>query len=237
MTWFEPVTKDNRTVLYLHGGGYFFGSAAQDRGVASRLAVTLKARVAAPDYRLAPEAPFPAALDDAVSTFTALLDAGHSNIVLVGLSSGAGLAVSLLVRLRSMGAPLPARVVLLSPMVDATGTTPSWTTNVSVDWGEPTALVRWAQLYAGALHPAAPEISAIHADLTGLPPILVANGEAELLADDAQSFVERAKRAGLRVIHHIEPDMIHAFMTFGRKDEATTRTFDRISRFVETAAP
>lgn len=235
VTWFEPETNNGPTVLYLHGGGYVFGSASQDRGVASRLAVAVRARVVAPDYRLAPEAPYPAAVDDVVATFTELLAAGHSNIVLVGLSSGAGLAVNACLRLREKGVSLPARVVLLSPMVDATGTSPSWSSNAGVDWGTPSALVRWAKLYAGSLDLAAPEISPVYADLTKLPPTLVVSGDAELLADDARRFVERAKSAGVQVTHHVERDMIHAFMTFGQKDDATARTFDRIVRFVQSA--
>lgn len=232
VTWFEPSTNGGRTVLYLHGGGYVFGSASQDRGIASRIAVALGARVAAPDYRLAPEHPFPAAVEDVVATYTGLVSAGHSSLILVGLSSGAGLAVSALTRLRAKGGPLPAGVVLLSPMLDLTGKSPSWSANEGVDWGVPRALVRWGALYAGSLDPSAPEVSPVHADLTGLSPMLVVNGDAELLADDARTFVERARSAGVPVTHHVERDGIHAFMALGRNDDATTRAFEQITAFV-----
>ncbi len=231
VTWFEPNTTSKRTVLYLHGGGYVFGSASQDRGIASRLAVALDARVVAPDYRLAPEAPFPAAVDDVEAILTELLHAGSSNVTLVGPSAGAGIALSAITRLRANGAALPARLVLLSPVVDMTCSSASWSANEGVDWGFRSALVHWVKLYAGSRDPAAPEISAVHADLAGLPPTLVVNGDAELLADDARNFVERARRAGVEIVHHAEPDMIHAFMTLGRNDEATKRTFDQIRRF------
>ncbi len=237
VTWFEPSAETHRTVLYLHGGGYVFGSAAQDRALASQLASELKARVVAPDYRLAPEAPFPAAVEDVVATFDELREAGHSDIVLIGLSSGAGLAVTALTRLRKSGVALPTLVVLLSPMLDATGTSSSCRAYDGVDWGVPSALVRWAKLYASPLDLAAPELSPVHAELAGLPPTLVVNGEVELLSDDARRFVDRAKGAAVEVTHHVERDMIHAFMALGRNDQATTRTFEQIRRFVALHTP
>lgn len=231
VTWFEPATNVGSTILYLHGGGYVFGSADQDRGIASRIAGVLGARVVAPDYRLAPEHPFPAAVDDVVATYTGLLEAGHAPHMLVGLSSGAGLAVTTLARLRAAGVALPAGVVLLSPMLDLTGTSRSWSANAGVDWGIPRALRRWGALYAGSLDPSSPEVSPVHADLRGLPPMLVVNGDAELLADDASVFVERARSAGVPAIHHVERDGPHAFMALGRNDDATARVFEQMTAF------
>jgi monoterpene epsilon-lactone hydrolase len=231
VTWFTPNEPGDRVLLYLHGGGHVFGSASQDATMASELARVAKMRVAAPDFRLAPEAPYPADVEDVSGVYEHLRQTGHE-VALAGLSSGGGLALAVLVHLREAGKPLPLRAVLLSPMVDSTGTSASWSTNASVDWGLPEAVLRWAKMYAAGRDTSDLGISPVNARLDGLPPLLVVAGDAEVLRDDGVRLAERGRAAGVDVTLHVEPDMVHAFMAFGRNDPPTSRTLDVIARFL-----
>ncbi len=229
--WFHPPEARDGVLLYLHGGGHVLGSPAQDRGIASELARLAHVPVVSPDYRLAPDATYPADLEDALAVYDRLAQTEPGAIVLAGLSAGGGLALALLTRLRDEGRPMPARAVLLSPAVDATGTSPSWSSNADADWLAPEIGVRWSRMYAGTRDLTDPGVSPVNAKLEGLPPLLVIAGAAELLRDDAARLAERARAAGVDVTLHLEPDMVHAFMTFGRHDEATRRTFERMETF------
>lgn len=231
-SFLAPEVVSGRVILYLHGGGYVFGSAAQDAGIASQLAKRGHARVVAPDFRLAPEATYPAAVEDVVRVYRRLREQGEREVVIAGLSSGAGLALSVLMTLRDAHEPLASRAILLSPMVDATGTSVSWSANAALDWGQPDALLRWARFYAGSRSPADPGISPVNGNLGGLPPILVVVGELELGHDDAATLVRRAQKAGVEAVLHVEPDMVHAFMTFGRSDAPTRHALDLIEQFL-----
>ena len=174
--------------------------------------------VVAPDYRLAPEDPCPADIDDLVAVDEALATRPPAPpLAIVGLSAGGGAALAALMRLRDAGKPLPKRAVLLSPMVDATGTSPSWSSNAGVDWPAPADGRRFAALYAGERPLTDPEVSPVNGRLEGLPPTLVIVGDAELLRDDAFALADRATAAGVALALHVEPDMVHAFMTLGRK--------------------
>jgi epsilon-lactone hydrolase len=235
VTWFTPPEVTARVLLYLHGGGHVFGSAAQDAGIASALARVARARVVAPDYRLAPEAPYPDDVDDVMALFSGLREASHDDIVLVGLSSGGGLALATLTRLRDERLPLPSSAIVLSPMVDATATSASWSTNADVDWLAADAGIRWAKMYAGSRETIDAGISPVNAGLDALPPLLVVVGDAELLRDDALRLADNARAAGVDVTLHVEPDMVHAFMTFGRDDAPTRRTFEAIRTFLATS--
>jgi acetyl esterase/lipase len=233
VTWFEAQDPADGVLLYVHGGGHVFGSAAQDRGHASELARITRMKVVAPDHRLAPEAPCPANVDDLVAVHDALAAGAYGPPkVVAGLSAGGGAALSMLVRLRDAGKLLPCRAVLLSPMVDATGTSPSWSTNADVDWVSAQAGLRWAKMYAGGRTLQDAEVSPVNARLEGLPPILVIAGGAELLRDDAVRLADRARAVGVEIDLHIEPDMVHAFMSFGRNDAPIRRTFACIQAFL-----
>lgn len=199
-TWFTGEQPAHRTVLYLHGGGYVAGSAATHRGLASSFVRAGHARVLLPDYRLAPEHRFPAALDDALATYRWLLDVDGvdpARVAFAGDSAGGGLAVALAVAARDAGLPLPAGLALLSPWVDLTGSGASVVENDHHDiWLDGTLIEPAGRLYAPD-DPADPLASPLFADLTGLPPMLVHVGTHEVLLDDARRLVTRARQQGV----------------------------------------
>ena len=196
------VPGATRTVLYVHGGAYVGGDTRTYRNLAGRLAVRLGADVALVDYRLAPEHPYPAALDDAVAAYRALLDAGvdPARTAIGGDSAGGGLALATLLRAREEGLPLPAAAVLISPWTDLTCSGASVEAN-----GEADAMLTGAMGRAGAARYGAgaeltdPGLSPLFGDLAGLPPILVTVDESEILLSDAERLVERIESAAGRV--------------------------------------
>jgi monoterpene epsilon-lactone hydrolase len=185
-------------VIHLHGGAYLFGSPASYRNRAMRLSFRLEAEVFVPDYRLAPEHPFPAALEDALFAYQYVraLRPGLP-LFLTGDSAGGGLALSLMVRLRELGAQLPTGAVLLSPWTDLSASGPSVDENDGKDlWLTRAHLARWARYYLGNADARAPLVSPLFADLAGLPPLLLLAGEHEVLRDDAARVAARARVAG-----------------------------------------
>jgi epsilon-lactone hydrolase len=219
--WIEPAAPDHpargRFILYLHGGGYFAMSARTHRAVTTRLAAFSEACLFALDYRLAPEHPFPAALDDALAAWRALIAAGTppSRIVIAGDSAGGGLALALLVALRDAGEKLPAAAVLFSPWTDlgATGTS-----IVSNDKADPLFSGQWvaraARYYLGDTAATNPLVSPVYADLTGLPSLLIQVGDSEVLLDDSRRIAENAGRSGVTATLQVWPDVPHGWQIF-----------------------
>jgi epsilon-lactone hydrolase len=199
-------------VLFLHGGGYQVGSARAYRGLLTHLSRATGAPVHAPDYRLAPEHPYPAGAEDAYAAFRALRNSGHppQRIAIVGDSAGGGLAMTLLLRLRAMGEELPGSVGLISPWLDLTCSAPAITANTATDaMLEPSWLPSAANLYGGPADAA--DLRPLEADLAGLPPLHVVAGGGELLVDDADRLVERARAAGVAVTYRRVAGMWHDF--------------------------
>jgi epsilon-lactone hydrolase len=199
--WLESVRAipaPRCVFIHLHGGAFVFGTPASYRNRALRLSFRFGAEVFVPDYRLAPEHPFPAALDDALAAFQyARAQRPGVPLFLSGDSAGGGLALSLLVRLRELGAPMPAGAILLSPWTDLSASGASVDQNRGKDlWLTRAHLARWASYYLGQHDPQAPLISPLFAELSGLPPLLVLAGEHEVLRDDAARVVARARDAG-----------------------------------------
>ncbi len=188
-----------RTLLYLHGGGYCCCSSDTHRALVARLALAAGARALALDYRLAPEHPFPAALDDVLAAYEALLAEGMpaSEITLAGDSAGGGLVIASLVRMRETGRPLPARAAVFSPWVDLGLSTPSIERNEGTDFLSRQILEFFATSYLAGKDPRAPLASPLHADLAGLPPLFIITGELEVLADEGRILAERAEAAGV----------------------------------------
>lgn len=218
--WLDPddvASPRASVVLYLHGGGYCIGSLATHRNLGGLLALALGATVVTLDYRLAPEHPFPAAVDDALAAYRELLDLGHepASIAIAGDSAGGGLTVATLVAARDAGLPLPAAAACLSPWVDLSQTAASFTEIGDADPMVTRAgLDLMAEAYLAGADPATPGASPLHADLAGLPPLRIEVGEVEVLRDDALSLAEAARAAGVAVDLVRWPDLVHVFQAF-----------------------
>lgn len=220
-------------LLYLHGGGYTAGKLEYAKGFGSTLAVRTGYPVLFPAYRLAPEAPFPAALEDAELAYRHLLATGYpaSKIVLCGESAGGGLCYALCLRLRDAGLPLPAGIIAISPWTDLTLSGASYAANAEED---PLLTVEElafdAACYAGGESLTNPYISPLYGDLTGMPPSLLFAGSAELLLDDMTAMFERLRAAGCQARRFIAPEMWHAYVLYGV--EEAEPDFVRIGDFV-----
>lgn len=206
------VTGEN-VVLWLHGGAYQLGSSRSHRGFSAWFGHHARAAALTPNYRLAPEHPYPAALDDAAKVYRAVLGEGvaPSRIILAGDSAGGGLALALAHRLRAEGGPAPAGMVLMSPWVDLTHSGWSHRTKGARDYLTLDGLKEAARDYLGSIPPNDPRIALLDADLRGLPPTLIQAGEAELLLSDSTTLAERLGGAGVPVTLEIWPDMPHVF--------------------------
>jgi acetyl esterase/lipase len=205
------VERPARVIFYLHGGGFFMGSPASYRSRAMRFSYRCQAEVFVPAYRLAPEHPYPAALDDALAAWQ-LLTALRPDapLVVAGDSAGGGLGLSLLVRLRDVGLRLPQGAVLLSPWTDLTVSGASVDGNHGRDlWFTRRHLETWARYYLGHADPRSPYVSPVFADTAGLPPLLLLAGEDELLLDDARRVQQAAGDRGTRAALLIGRGMQH----------------------------
>jgi acetyl esterase/lipase len=205
----------DRVLLYLHGGGYCIGTHESHRPVASALAKATGIPVLLPEYRLAPEAPFPAAVEDARAAYDELLETfAPDRIVVAGESAGGGLTAALLVSLRDDGRPLPAAAALLSPWCDLNGLGDVSDEAMDLDFLRPEALTLFVDSYAPGDSRSHVLASPGTADLTGLPPLLVQAGECEILLDMGRRLASQAKDCGVDVTLEVEPGMFHAWHLF-----------------------
>jgi acetyl esterase/lipase len=212
-----PGASKEHVVLHLHGGGYVMGSCASHRSLTAWLSAAAGVQAVLPEYRLAPEHPFPAALDDAVAAYRGLLALGFSpdRIAILGDSAGGGLALATLLALRDAGVPRPAAGVVFSPWADMTGSGESVKTRAATDpWIDRELLLPFAKLYCGELDPTDPRVSPVFGDYAGLPPLLVQVGDQEILLSDSTRVVERAEAAGTEVVLEVEPEVWHVFQLF-----------------------
>jgi monoterpene epsilon-lactone hydrolase len=238
--WLRPPSAvPGRVVLYLHGGGYVIGSPRSHRHLAAAIAGAAGASALLLDYRLAPEHPFPAAVEDATAAYRWLLDQATApeRIVIAGDSAGGGLTVATLLALREARVPLPAGGVCISPWVDLTCSGASYGTMAAADPIVRRASVEeMARAYLGATPPRTPLASPLFADLRGLPPLLIHVGSDEVLLDDAVQLAERAKAGGVDATLEIYDRMIHVWHWFlPMLDEAQTAV-EAIGRFVRSRA-
>ena len=210
--WSEP----GPTLLYVHGGGYVLCSPATHRELVARLALALGARCYSIDYRLAPEHPFPTALDDVMAAYRALLEQGQAvaQLVVAGDSAGGGLCLAAMVKMRASGLALPRAAALLSPWVDLAVQGDSVETNARYDYLRRELLERCALEYLQGASASEPLASPLYADLGGLPPLLVHSGSAEGLLTENRLLVERARAVGVSVVHTVFDGMFHAFHGF-----------------------
>ena len=224
-------------ILYFHGGGYALGSAAGSVNLASDIARRTHRPVSTVDYRLAPEHPYPAAVEDAESAYRGLLDDGlpARSIAIAGESAGGGLAVALLLRLRDQGLPLPAATAVMSPWADLTGEADSLRSRADLDVSlTQGALAVRATDYLDGADPHAPYASPARADLRGLPPLLIQVGTAEILLDDALNLAARAARSDVSVTLESFPAAPHVFQGFAAVLDEGRDALDRLGAFLRT---
>jgi len=217
----EKIAPSNavadRTIFYLHGGGYCVGGCASHRTMAARMAEAAQATAFVIDYRLAPEHPFPAAHDDALAAWRALLALGRdpARTVIAGDSAGGGLSVACAVAARDEGLPLPAGLHLISPWVNLTNASPAYAAKGETDFIiTQQGIDEFAAGYLGDGDRRAPQASPLFADLAGLPPMLIQVGSEEVLMSDSTQLAEKAGLARVDVTLRIWPDMIHIWPFF-----------------------
>jgi monoterpene epsilon-lactone hydrolase len=225
--------EPRHVVLYFHGGVYVISDAFLAAGLASQIARRTQTKVISVDYRLAPEQPYPAAVDDALAAYGALLDNGTSpsNIVFAGESAGGGLAIATLVNARDHGLPLPAAAFVMSPYVDLTLAGTTMQTKAEVDPLLNRELLEpRVEDYVAGQDAALPLISPIFADLSGLPPLIIQAGSHEVLLDDAVRLAGRAAAADVEVTLEITPGVPHVFQAYSPMLDEAAAALDRAGR-------
>jgi monoterpene epsilon-lactone hydrolase len=237
--WVVPQGQQSeRVILFLHGGSFSSGSIASHRTLAGNVALAARSRVLLIAYRLAPEHPFPAGLEDAASAYEWLLSQGCApdRIAVAGDSAGGNLTLALLVCLRDRGTPMPAAAVCLSPNPDLTYSSESWVFNAKKDIMIDGRKERQAvEIYLKGVDPRTPLASPYFADLQGLPPLLIQVGSSEVLLSDAQRFAEKARQAGVEVALEVWPGMQHEWQFTAKLVPEGRRAIARIGEFLQAA--
>jgi epsilon-lactone hydrolase len=234
-----PDSDPARRILYLHGGGWVAGGFGSHGSHAARLSAATGCVVLLPEFRLAPEHPFPAALEDALAAWRWLRlqgprgDEAASVLFAGGDSGGGGLVLSLLLALREGGEALPAAAFAFSPVTDLSCSGASFASRAAADIVINPALVPLAAaLYAGVADRRAPLLSPLFGDLAGLPPLLLQVGDAEVMLDDSTRFAARAREAGVEVTLEVWPEMFHSFQLCAPALPEGQQALDRVGRFL-----
>lgn len=221
-------------ILYLHGGGYSIGSRTSHAPLVANLAKAAGVQAFLPEYRLGPEDPYPAAVDDAEAAYAWVLDQGIApdRVTIAGDSAGGGLCAALLVRLRDAGEPMPACAVLISPWCDLEALGEVSDEAMDVDFLRPEQLEQFARWYASEDVRSEPCCSPVGADLSGFPPLLIQVGEAEILCDQGRRIAAAAKDAGVDVTLEVEPHMFHTWPLFAGALPEAAEAIARESAFI-----
>ncbi len=236
--WVVPPRRiEGKAILHLHGGGYISGSARSYHALTAALANCASSKVVVPDYRLAPEHPFPAALEDCLKAWRALESLGYKaeNLIISGDSAGGGLALATVMALRDAGERLPAAVFCMSPWTDLRLKNPSCVAKAKAE-----ALLRahrlgeWASHYAGGADLDDPGLSPINGDFHGLPPMLVQVGSEEILLDDAILLAQKASSAGVAVELRVWPGLWHVWQILGDLVPESRATFAEAALFIQS---
>jgi acetyl esterase/lipase len=236
--WIDsPEADSQKVILYLHGGGYMEGSLSSHQDLAMRIGKASKARILLIDYRLAPENPFPAALNDAVSAYEWLIenqDIPSSHVIIAGDSAGGGLTIATLLRLKELAKPLPSAAICLSPWTDLAMEGDSIKANSNQDkFLKLYDLLFMASLYIQDKYPKNPLISPLYGDLSDLPPLFIQVGSLEILLDDAARLAKKAERAGVDVKLDVWDDMIHVFQAFADWAPEGEEAIKKIGQFAQ----
>jgi len=230
------IADSGRVVVYFHGGAYVMGSVALHRPLVAQIARRTGARVLNVDYRLAPEHPFPSAVDDALAAYRFVLASGvpASKIALAGDSAGGGLTAATLIALRDSGEAMPGAAVCISPWMDLSQSFGSWQSKADIDpLLDLEQLQSFADAYLDGADPKTPTASPVFADLRGLPPLLVQVGTAETLLDESVEFAKRARAAGVDITIDTAEDMIHVWHAFADLLPEARDALDDLAAFLD----
>jgi acetyl esterase/lipase len=231
-TWLEPPGADDAVLLYFHGGGFAFGSLRTHGTLIGALARAARTRTFALEYRLSPEHPAPAALDDALAAYRELRAQGARRIVLAGDSAGGTLVLGVMMALRDAGEPMPLAGVAISPWVDLACSGNSFHTNAAFDFvGEVHCRIA-ADAHAPGADLRRADLSPAFGRLSGLPPLLIQAGEAEVLLDQVRDVATRASAAGAELQLHVYPDMVHVWHMMRSATPAAQQAIDEVGAFL-----
>lgn len=233
--WLIPEGSDPaRVILYVHGGGYVSGSCSDHRGFVSKFALNTGITNLTYEYRLAPENPFPAALDDSVKIYQWLLSSGFKpeNIVIAGESAGGGLCLAILLALKERNMAMPAAAVAISPWTDLTCSSDSYRTKNRVSLAPLNSWTVFSKYYAGSKSPDLPLISPLFGNLEGLPPLLINSGMDDELYEDGEKFARKARAAGVEVTFRAGEDMVHCYPLLSPLFIEAKAAMDEIVEFV-----
>ena len=234
--WLTPKgSSREKVIFYTHGGGYVSGSCSDHRMHVAKFVEGTGLPALLFEYRLAPEHPFPAALEDSVAAYQWLLEQGTApeNIIIVGESAGGGLCLATLVALRDQNIPLPSAGVAMSPWTDLTRSGESYKRNERKDISTLGSWDVWGDFYVGDNDPKHPWLSPLHANLHGLPPVMLQVGDNEILLDDSVRFVEKAKAAGVEVTLQVWEGMVHCFAIMAPMFPEATQAMNDIFTYIE----
>ncbi len=237
--WLLPKgCHTDRVIIYLHGGSYHAGSLRTHRGLAARIGINSSSSVLSLDYRLAPENPFPAAIEDVVSVYRWLLEVKGFNskkIIISGDSAGGGLTLTSLLKFKEENLSLPAAAICLSPVTDFAVTGESIKTKAKEDIMLSENKIRQSfEIYAKGQSVKHHLISPLYADLSGLPPLLIQTGTAEIFLDDSTRFAQKAVEQGVTVDLDLWENMFHVFQIFGNLIPESKKALKKIGEFAES---
>ncbi len=233
--WLIPEgSPSDKLILYFHGGGYVSGSCNDHRGLVAKFALSAGVTTLLFEYRLAPEDPFPAAVDDAVTVYTSLLSAGYkpANILFAGESAGGGLCLATLLALKEKSLELPLAAVAISPWTDLACTGESYRTKNRVSAAPLNSWTVFSRYYVGEDRVTNPLISPLYGDLHGLPPLFINAGTSDELFDDGLKFYEKAKKSGVDVTFRAGEDQLHCYPFFAPMFSEATEAMEEIIAFV-----
>lgn len=233
--WLIPAGADSvKVIIYVHGGGYVAGSCNDHRGFVSKFAKKTGITNLVYEYRLAPENPFPAALDDSIKVYQWLLVSGFKpeNMIIAGESAGGGLCLAILLALKERNIALPVAAVAISPWTDLTCSSDSYRTKNKVSLAPLNSWTIFSKYYSGENEPTNPLISPLFGDLKGLPPILINSGVDDELFEDGEKFYLKAKRAGVDITFKAGIGMVHCYPLLAPFFREATEAMDEIVGFV-----